>query len=326
MTLSPQSSLPEAFRRRLQQILPPDRFEACWQTFHLPPATAFRVNSLKAETVPLIAELRAAGFGPAPLPWKEDAFTVPGDQRRALTESPACREGRLYIQNPSSMVPPLLLDPGPDEWILDLAAAPGGKTLQLAAIMGNQGRISAVEAVRSRFFRLRANLELGGATSVQTYLKDGTGVWRRCPEQFDRVLLDAPCSSEGRFHAGDPRTYAYWSPRKIAEMSRKQKRLLFSAVQCLQPGGVLVYSTCAFAPEENEGVVQRALEQFGDALRVETVELPFDNVQEGLTEWEGKALHPDLRKAVRILPNGVMEGFFVCRLKKLASTLDPERA
>ena len=103
---------------------------------------------------------------------------------------------------------------------------------------------------RGRFFRLRDNLARHGAENVQTHLADGTRIWRRHPERFDRVLLDAPCSSEGRFRADAPKTYAYWSKKKIAESSRKQRRLCYSAIQCLKPGGVLVYSTCTFAPKK----------------------------------------------------------------------------
>lgn len=315
-----EAHLPEAFGRRLAMILPPEWFAACWQTFYQPPATAFRVNPLKTTREALVEELRAAGFALKPIPWNADAFTVPGAQRRALTESAACQQGRLYLQNPSSMFPPLVLEPRSGEQILDLAAAPGSKTLQLAALIGNQGEIVAVEAVRSRFFRLRRNLEIGGATCVQTYLRDGTHLWRDWAERFDRVLLDAPCSSEGRFTAADPQTWAYWSERKIVELSRKQKQLFYSAVQCLKPGGVMVYATCTFAPEENELVVARALEVFGGALQVEQISLPFANVQEGLITWKGKELDPELRRAVRILPDGVMEGFFVCRLRKLDRT------
>lgn len=317
--------LPTPFRQRLESILPSDRFDPCWRTFYRPPATVFRVNLLKTDAESLIPELHAAGLTPSPLPWNPEAFTVPDAQRRSLTETDACRQGRLYIQNPSSMVPPLVLDPAPDEWILDLTAAPGSKTLQLAAMMGNRGKISAVELVRSRFFRLRDNLTLGGATNVQTYLKDGSRVWRSCPEQFDRVLLDAPCSSEGRFYTEDPKSFAYWSKKKIAEMSRKQKRLFYSAVQSLKPGGILVYSTCTFAPEENELIVQRALQQFPDALSIETIDLPLIDFQEGLAEWDGKDLHPELKKAARILPDGLMEGFFICKLRKLDSTIDRSR-
>jgi 16S rRNA (cytosine1407-C5)-methyltransferase len=110
------------------------------------------------------------------------------------------------------MLAPLALAPRPGETVLDLAAAPGGKTLQLAALMQNSGRLSAVEAVKGRFFRLRANLERGGVTNARTFLMDGRAVGRKCPEMFDRVLLDAPCSSEARFSRLDPRSWAHWSP------------------------------------------------------------------------------------------------------------------
>jgi 16S rRNA (cytosine1407-C5)-methyltransferase len=312
--------LPQPFLDRLQLILPPNSYQQCLQTFYREPQTTFRVNPLKTNTTDLQQELDSAEFTPTALPWKTDAFTIPAHQRRALTENAACRQGRLYIQNPSSMIPPLILEPQTDEWILDLAAAPGSKTIQLAGMMDNQGKISAVESVRSRFFRLKTNLETYGATNVQTYLKDGTKVWKQCPELFDRVLLDAPCSSEGQFNTHHPSSYAYWSAKKIREMQRKQKRLLFSAVQCLKPGGILLYSTCTFAPEENELMIHYILDKFPDTLSVEKINLPLDNVQEGLVQWQDQKLHPDLGRAIRILPDGPMEAFFLCRLKKIRST------
>ena len=189
--------LPESFRARLQTILPAEHFAACWQSLAVEQPTAFRANALKGTPDALVTELTAAGFALTPLAWKPDAFVIPAAQRRVLTECSAYREGRLYIQNPSSMVPPILLAPQSEECVLDLGAAPGSKTLQLAELMGNQGRIWAVESVRGRFFRLRDNLARYGAENVQTHLADGTRFWRRHPERFDRVLLDAPCSSEG---------------------------------------------------------------------------------------------------------------------------------
>lgn len=306
--------LPPRYLERLRLILPEGRFEACVESMAREPATTFRVNPLKATTAQAVEALVAEGLELTPLAWKEDAFVVPHQQRRALTESAACREGWIYIQNPASMVPPLVLDPQPGEWVLDLTAAPGSKTLQLAAMMQGEGRLSAVEAVRDRFFRLRANLEAHGASWVQLYLKDGTGVGRTCPEWFDRVLLDAPCSGEGRINARYPETYAYWSEAKIREMSRKQKRLLSSAAKALKPGGVLVYSTCSLAPEENELVVAQAL---GWGLEVEPIAAPCEGLP-GLTQWQGKELPPELVGCLRLVPDGLLEGFFVCRMRKAA--------
>jgi 16S rRNA (cytosine1407-C5)-methyltransferase len=302
--------LPPRYLERLRLILPEGPLAACLEAMSREPATTFRVNPLKATLPQALQAL--AGFELAPLPWKADAFVVPHHQRRALTESAPCRQGWIYLQNPASMVPPLVLDPRPGEWVLDLAAAPGSKTLQLAAMMKGEGRLSAVERVRDRFFRLKANLEAHGASWVQLYLKDGTGVGRTCPEWFDRVLLDAPCSGEGRFNARCPETYAHWSEAKIREASRKQKRLLSSAARALKPGGVLVYSTCALAPEENELVVARALEW---GLEIEEIAAPCEALP-GLTQWQGKDLPSELSRCLRIVPDGLMEGFFVCRMRK----------
>jgi NOL1/NOP2/sun family putative RNA methylase len=322
----PAHRLPQAFLERQRILLPSRAFGAWLECLSQPRPTAFRLNALKTTALQLTEELLEGGLKPQALAWMPNAFVIPPLQRRALTESAACREGRLYIQNPSSMAPPLLLDPRPTEWILDLAAAPGSKTTQLAGLMGNQGRISAVESVRSRFFRLKANLRAQGVTNTRCYLKDGTQIWQLCPERFDRVLLDAPCSSEARFSLAEPASFAFWSEKKRREMVRKQRRLLFSAIQSLKPGGVLVYSTCAFAPEENEAVIDDMLRLFGQALQVEAVGMPFpEGVQPGLTQWQDRIFNPNLQDAVRILPDAVREGFFICKLRKFTSTLRGKR-
>ncbi len=313
--------LPPEFLERLQAIVAADDLPGVLDSFAAPAATTFRVNSLKAVEARVLAELADVGIEAQRLPVSIPAFRVPGAQRRRFTETEAVTHGRAYLQNPSSMFPPLVLEPGPGHEVLDLAAAPGGKTLHLAALMGNQGRIGAVEAVKSRFFKLRENLKRGGASISRAYLRDGTRVWRKTPERFDRVLLDAPCSSEARFRADDPQSAGYWGPRKIREMRRKQERLLYSAIQCLKPGGVLVYCTCSFAPEENEQVVDRLLARFPEQLQIEAISLDIPNRRNGLTSWHGKSYGAELAKAVRILPDDVMSGFFICRLRKTASTL-----
>ena len=312
--------LPPAFLTRLRSLLGPVHFDAVRETFTRPKGVGFRINTLRAGPEAVVAALTGAGLRLHPLPWMDHAFWVAAAERSRLMSTEAYRAGALYLQNPSSMVPVACLAPEPGERVLDLAAAPGSKTLQIACRMQGTGEIAAVEVVRARYYKLRDNLTAQGATDVRTFLKDGTGVWRHRPEYFDRVLLDAPCSSEGRFHTSDP-DWAYWSPRKIREMSRKQRRLFYSAVQCLRPGGVLVYSTCSFAPEENEAVVSHALKKFGAALAVEPVDLPLPGLLPPLEAWEGRRYDPRVGAARRILPDGLMEGFFVCRIRKVDSTL-----
>jgi 16S rRNA (cytosine1407-C5)-methyltransferase len=230
-------------------------------------------------------------------------------------DSESVRKGDIYPINPSSVLAVLALAPQPDEEVLDLAAAPGGKTLLMAAAMENRGRIAAVEPVKSRFHRMRANLDRCGVRNVEFYLSDGRGVGRKVGERFDAVLLDAPCSSEARFRLDDPTSYAHWKPRKIREVGRKQKALLRSAFNALKPGGRMIYCTCAFAPEENEIPLDYLLRREA-AARLESISVVCPQFIPGLTRWRAKDLHSDLRRAVRVLPDELWDGFFICKIVK----------
>ncbi len=310
--------LPEGFVSRLHQIVPPERLAGVLASFAAPQAVAFRVNPLRGSRADVLAALAADGLAPRPVAWYADAFTLPAAQRAALLASAPYAAGQVYPQNLSSMVPPLALAPQPGERILDLAAAPGSKTLQMAAAMGNTGEIVAMEIVRDRYHRLGANLRAGGAANVFTLHQDGTRAGHYRPDHFDRVLLDAPCSTEGRFRADDPETYRYWSPRKIREMQRKQRRLLQSGLEALRPGGVLVYSTCSLAPEENEVVLADALDRWAGRVVLEPLPAEVPGMVPPLAAWEGRPFDAALAPARRILPDGVHEAFFVARLAKKA--------
>ncbi len=316
-----ESPLPLEFLERLQRIVPAAAYEGVLDSFSEVPVTSFRVNTLVAEIEPVIESLRREGLDPRSIGWYEEAFWVPPGDRDALLSSAAAQSRQIYVQNFSSMLPPLILAPEPGDRVLDLTAAPGSKTLQVAALMRGEGELAAVEIVRGRFFKMKALLDAYGATSVRTFHQNGERVWRYRPEHFDRVLLDAPCSTEGRFQAANPQTHAYWSPRKVREMAKKQRRLLFSAIHSVRPGGVLVYSTCTFAPEENEVMIDWALTKFRGALEVEKVDVDLSSAVEPLEEWDGRRLADGVRQAIRILPSARFEGFFVCRLRKTKSTM-----
>ncbi len=313
-----QSSLPELFVERLKEILPAETLSAVMETFHAPKSTTFRVNPLKSDADSLSRALQEAGMHPEAISEIPGAFRIPAAERRALTESDAFYEGRLYIQNLSSMLAPLALDPRPGERILDLAAAPGGKTLMMAGMMQDQGWISAVEPSKERFHKLRRNIESAGTTIVHTYMKDGRGIGRACPMMFDRVLLDAPCSSEAKFSTLRPQSFSFWSPRKIKESQKLQKRLILSAWESLKPGGTLLYSTCSFAPEENEAVVDFLLGRSPDEVEILPIDLPVQNLMDGLLSWQKKRFHPSVALAKRILPTEEMDGFFLALLHKRA--------
>jgi 16S rRNA (cytosine1407-C5)-methyltransferase len=152
------------------------------------------------------------------------------------------------------------------------------------------------------------------------YQTDGRGVGRKAPEQFDAVMLDAPCTSEARFDCRDPSSWQYWGQRKIAESARKQKALLRSAIEAVRVGGRVLYCTCSFAPEENELVLAHTLRRLESKVALMPIEPPIANVQPGLCEWNGKTLPADLVRARRVLPDGVMTGFFMALVEKKAST------
>ncbi|WP_347244584.1 RsmB/NOP family class I SAM-dependent RNA methyltransferase [Thermogutta sp.] len=308
--------LPAEFITRLRKILPDSSLSSCLSSFLDPKFVCFRVNTLKTDPQTLEKELGEMAVAFEKVQWLPEAYLAPPSMRDVLTHLPAFAEGRLYIQDLSSMLAVQVLDPQPGEEILDLAAAPGGKTCFIAARMQNRGRIAAVEVVRERMYKLLANVRTAGAQIVEAYLRDGRTVGNKTPNRFDRVMLDAPCSSEARFHLTEPETYARWSLRKIAECSRKQRGLLVSAVKATKPGGLILYCTCSFAPEENEAVVDYALRKLPDELEVAPISLPISNWMPGLLEWEGQRFHPDVSKSVRILPTAEMSGFFLCCLTK----------
>ena len=261
---------------------------------------------------PLQPPPKADAFGGEPVDSLVGVYQVPVDH--PITQHSAATDGQIYIQNPSSYFAVKTLAPMLDEEVLDLAAAPGGKTLAIAALMKNTGRIAAVEPIRGRFHRMQANLRRCGVTNVQFYQRDGRGVGRLVPERFDRVLLDAPCSSESRMRWLDQQSFEQWSLRKIRETQRKQKSLLRSAYAALKPGGVMVYCTCSFAPEENELVVNALLKKT-DALLLPIANAP-KNMRSGLTRWMGRELNPMLTCSLRIIPKGPWDGFYLALIEK----------
>ncbi|MFA6188757.1 MAG: RsmB/NOP family class I SAM-dependent RNA methyltransferase [Sulfuricurvum sp.] len=309
-------SLPEAFIQRLRQIVPSEHIEAILKTFDAPKQVTFRVNTLKCSPKELEIELEAANIPYTRIQWLEGAYRISPEDKMRLTQIDAFYQGRLYIQNLASMVAPIILAPLPEETVLDLAAAPGGKTLMLAGMMQNTGWLSAVEPSRERFFRLRANLETQGVTNAHTYMTDGRSVGKKCPEMFDRIMLDAPCSSEARFKTHEPKSMSFWSIHKAKETSKLQKRLLLSAYDALKPGGKLLYCTCSFSPEENESPLQHLLERHGESLTTLPLTLPFENIQKPLERWGKEIYDTRIQNAVRILPTDTIDGFFLCLLEK----------
>lgn len=307
--------LPKLFLDRLQTIIPSSKWNQVANTFSESKPTTFRVNTLKT----LAEEIRNSlqqNFQLSKVSWFSGAFILKKGRQRDLEKTDAYLNGQIYVQSLSSMIPPLVLDPKPGEAILDLTAAPGGKTTQIACLMKGEGKVVANENDRIRYEKLKISVALQNAQNVKVILSYGESFGNKYPEQFDRVLVDAPCSAEGRFLTSEPSTYRYWNLDKVKDMSKLQKKLLISGLKALKPGGVLVYSTCTFSPEEDEEVIDSALQSFKDSIEPEAIKLNIQNQMPGLTKFKDRPFNSSLKKAIRILPTDEMEGFFIARIRK----------
>jgi len=226
--------------------------------------------------------------------------------------------GYYYVQEIASMLPVLALRPEPGELVLDLAAAPGSKTTQLAAFMKNTGAIIANDINLKRLKILASNMERCGVLNAIITKKDGIVLCKRLKENgflFDKILVDAPCSGEGTLRSS-PVTYEMWNPKTIKILSRLQKALLASAIGILKPHGEIVYSTCTHAPEENEEVVNFVIKEFQD-VKIESINLPI-KYRSGITEWNGNNYNQEVKKSCRIYPqDNDTEGFFIAKFRRI---------
>jgi 16S rRNA C967 or C1407 C5-methylase (RsmB/RsmF family) len=268
---------------------------------------SFRINKHKAD-LEVIDELKKEGFFPKKVNWSDYVYTLPIEERKKITKSSAYTKNKIYIQNLSSIIAALSLGVNENDWVLDLAAAPGGKSLIFSEIAK---KVSAVEPDKKRFFRMKRNFKEHGAKNIQTYNKDGRFVYKATGEMFDKVFLDAPCSSEAHIDG----EVTWWNLKRVKRFSKLQKELIISAFESLKSGGEMIYATCTFSPEENEENIDFLLKKYPNA-EILKVDLGIDNIQEGITKWEGKEFSQEVKKAIRIFPKGAYSGFFFCKIKK----------
>jgi len=222
--------------------------------------------------------------------------------------------GHFYVQDIASMLPARALSPQPNELVLDMSAAPGSKTTQMADIMQNQGLIFANDIVPKRLRALINNLQRMGIINTAAIRSYGESIGNQYFEIFDRVLLDPACSGLGTLHKS-PEILSWWTPRHCTRMAANQRSLIFSAIKALKPGGILVYSTCTLSPEENEEVIDFALQQL--PVQILDLELPELICRPGLTRFGQKKFDPRLEKCRRIYPfENQTEGFFLAKLQK----------
>jgi len=278
-------------------------FDACER----PLPSVVRVNTIKASPERVRAALEEDGVGYEPVGWHEGLLTFA--ERGPGTTWPYFH-GWLHGQEEVSALPALALDPQPGERIWDACAAPGSKTTQLSAMMADTGTVVGNDNNLGRLSALRHNAERLGVTNLAVTNQDGRNFSLK-PfgfDAFDGALVDAPCSCEGTVRK-NPTTLEQWTLEHVHSVAAIQKGILSRAMQATKPGGTVVYSTCTFAPEENEAVLDHVLET-EDCELVE-FDLPLSH-REGVTEWQDDEFDPSVRNAKRIYPHYNDTGGFFC--------------
>ncbi|WP_226006735.1 RsmB/NOP family class I SAM-dependent RNA methyltransferase [Natrinema salinisoli] len=291
-----------------------DDFDAFLAACERSLGNAVRVNTIKASVERTLAALAEEGVAYEQADWNPRVL-------RLETDSPGSTwtsfHGFTTGQEEVSAVPPIVLDPEPGERVWDCCAAPGSKATQIAALMDDRGTVVANDNNLGRISALRFNAERLGATSLAVTNDDARNysLERFDFDRFDRTLVDAPCSCEGTIRK-NPDALDNWSEGHISSVAGIQKGIIRRAIQATREGGTVVYSTCTFAPEENEAVVQHALDEEG--CRVVDFDLALEH-SPGLTAWDGDAFDSSLENAARIYPHqNDTGGFFVAKLEVTA--------
>jgi NOL1/NOP2/sun family putative RNA methylase len=298
----------EAFVERYSKLTDWDEFKKYSLTYL---RRSIRVNTIKISVEEL--KKRMPDWKLTQIPWCKEGFWVEHKEgRRDIGNLIEHSLGYFYVQEAASMIPPLVLEPKPGEFVLDMCASPGSKASQIAAMMENKGILIANDYQGKRLSPLAMNLQRIGSTNSIVTLMQG----RMFHDfEFDRILVDAPCSATGAIRKSF-KTLLIWNPGAIKRLAGTQKQLIETGFNNLKTGGTLVYSTCSVEPEEDEGVVDFLVQKYPNA-KVEEIKLEGLKTSEPITEFEGNKYSDEVKKCIRIWPqDNDTEGFFVCKIKK----------
>ncbi|MCR5721414.1 MAG: RsmF rRNA methyltransferase first C-terminal domain-containing protein [Lachnospiraceae bacterium] len=247
-----RNNLPESFKESMREILK-EEYDAFEASYDGPRYVGLRYNPLKASREEFLS---AVPFKLEPVDWATEGFYYDPEERPG--KSALHEAGAFYIQEPSAMSAVVALDPEPGDRVLDMCAAPGGKSTQIAGRLMGRGLLVSNEYIRDRARILSSNIERMGVTNACVINESPDGVSARFPAFFDKILVDAPCSGEGMFKK-EENALGEWNPENVKMCHERQLMILDEAAKCLKAGGVLVYSTCTFNKIENEGTVEAFL-------------------------------------------------------------------
>lgn len=263
----------------------------------------FRVNTIKTTVEAIEKELIKNEIEFEKVKWSKEAFVILNKAEKEIQELEMYKNGKIYLQSLSSMLPPIVLNPMPKNDILDMTAAPGGKTTQIAALSNNEANITACEINKIRAERLRYNLDKQGASSVFVMLEDARNIDNFF--SFDQILLDSPCSGSGTININENNLNEYFTTELVERSKKLQIALIKKAIKILKSGKEMVYSTCSILKEENEDIIRKVLNE-----GIEIVPIEFD----------GKETLPQLSTTIKgtlcICPTKYYEGFFIAKLRK----------
>ena len=266
--------------------------------------TTLRINTIKSNIEEIKKELEKEKIEYETIKWSKEALIIKNADEKTIQEMEIYKNGKIYLQSLSSMLPPIILEPKEGTDILDMAAAPGGKTTQIAAITNNKAHITACEKNKIRAERLKYNVDKQGATCVFIMPKDSRFIDDFF--SFDQILLDAPCSGSGTLDYNDANIEKYFTEQLIERSSKTQKTLLSKAIKLLKPGHEMVYSTCSILDCENEDVVASVIKNGN----IEIVPINFEGME------ELPILPTKISGTLCVKPTELYEGFFVAKIRK----------
>ena len=300
----------EQLYSRYKNIIPD--FNGFLEYANRPLKKSFRINTLKAKKDSILLLLK--DLKTEPLPFYSDGYFL--REKCSLGNHITHSLGLIYAQEIASMVPVIVLDPQPGEVVLDLCAAPGSKATQIGQAMKNQGLLVANEMNRKRRVGLIYNIKRCGLLNEAVISLRGQKIDRVLPDYFDRILIDAPCSAEGTIRKSKV-VLSHWGLKNIAVMAKIQKGIITSGFRALRTGGIMVYSTCTIAPEENEAVIAYLLQKFPEADLM-PISIPHFKTRSGITKWQGETFDKRLASCARILPqDNDTAPFFIAKITKM---------
>lgn len=299
-----QYILPNFLEEKLKKQYSSEEIEKITNGYTSNRIMSLRINTIKTSKDKVENELKQNNIKFTEVSWYNEALIIENINENDIRKMNMYTNGEVYLQSLSSMIPVIVLEPKPGENILDMAAAPGGKTTQISAITNNQALITASEKNKIRADRLRYNLEKQGAIGVNILNTDASHLDSFF--SFDRILLDAPCSGSGTINLNNEKDMKFFNEELINRSVKIQFELLKKAIQILKPGHEMVYSTCSILKEENEENIKKILKN----NKVELIPINRDKFK------DIEILSTDLPETITVTPTEKYEGFFVAKLRK----------